>query len=893
MRKSQIANPGYNDHMLLILTHENADFDAVASQMAAHRLYPSGLPLLSWRVNRNVSQFLTLYWDAFGFMRPQDWQRQRVEKVVLVDTTSLPSVRGIRPDRLQVQVIDHHEVTESHGDGWTFHVAPVGATTTLLVEMLQANGLGLTPTEATLLLLGLHEDTGSLVYDTTTARDVRAAAWLMEQGAQLPVVRRFLNIPLSDQQQDLYRRLQDAVVWHQVEGRMIAVSVVAAPEDFEDEISAVAHRLRDSLSPEGLFILVQLKHTHVQLVARSSTDRVDVSTVARALGGGGHSRAAAATIMDRPLAEVESHLLALLPEAVKPMVKVSQIMSYGVQTIADDQTVGQASARMQRLGHEGYPVIDAQTNRLVGLLTRRMVDRAVSHKLEDLPISQVMRAGTVTVRPSDSVEQVQRLMIEEGWGQIPVVPEDDAEPANGPLLGIVTRTDIINLFNASQRVSDERDMRRLMADALPRGIWGMVQAASQAAAEMDMPLYFVGGLVRDLLLGKPPTDIDLVVEGDAIALVRRLQVTHGGEVHSHAQFGTAKWDLDSDTWHSLATGVTLDNLPDTIDFVTARQEFYNQPSALPEVERGSIKLDLHRRDFSINTLAVRLDGAHMGELLDFYGGRRDLEQRLIRVLHSLSFIDDPTRILRAVRLEQRLKFRIESRTAQLMADALPMLDRVTGDRIRHEIELALEEADPMPIMARLAELGVLAQIHPGLTWPEAATGPFRQVPVVTGNPEWRRALGSSGLATFIYFALWLSHMPAMVQEETMLRLKVRKSTRDDVEALSHLLRQLNSLAPDARPSQVVATLRPYPDRVLLTALIAVGTESAGGRQIMQYQRQWRTVRSALDGTDLLAMGLEAGPQIGRLLDRLLAARLDGLVADEAGEQSLLAKWLAE
>lgn len=877
--------------MLLILTHENADFDAVASQMAAHKLYPSGLPLLSWRVNRNVSQFLTLYWDAFGFMRPNDWQRQRVEKAVLVDTTSLPSVRGIRPDRLQVQVIDHHEVTESHGDNWSFHVAPVGATTTLLVEMLQANGLGLTATEATLLLLGIHEDTGSLVYDTTTARDVQAAAWLMEQGAQLHVVRRFLNIPLSDQQQELYRRLQESVIWHEVEGRMIAVASVTAPENFEDEISAVAHRLRDALSPEGLFILVQLKHSHVQLVARSGTDRVDVSTVARALGGGGHSRAAAATIMDRPLNEVEEQLLMLLPEAVKPVTRVSQIMSYGVQTISGDHTVGQASARMQRLGHEGYPVIDAQTNRLVGLLTRRMVDRAVSHRLEDLPVSQVMRAGTVTVRPSDSVEQVQRLMIEEGWGQIPVVPDEEGGQGNGPLLGIVTRTDIINLFDAADRVSDEQDMRRLMADSLPHGIWGMVQAASQSAAALEMPLYFVGGLVRDLLLGKPPTDIDLVVEGDAIALVQHLQATHGGEVHSHAQFGTAKWQLESQTWQSLATAAVLDDLPDTIDFVTARQEFYNQPSALPEVERGSIKLDLHRRDFSINTLAIRLDGAHMGELLDFYGGRRDLEQRLIRVLHSLSFIDDPTRILRAVRLEQRLHFRIEARTAELMADALPMLDRVTGDRIRHEIELALEEADPVPIMARLAELGVLAQIHPGLTWPDSVADSFQRVPELTADPEWRTALGAKGSATFIYFALWLTHMPSKAQQETMVRLKVRKTTRDDVEALSRLFRELEGLPADARPSQVVTTLRPYPDRVLLAALIAVGPESVAGRQIEQYHRRWRTVRSALNGTDLLALGLEAGPQIGRLLDKLLAARLDGVVDDEAGERSLLAKWL--
>jgi tRNA nucleotidyltransferase (CCA-adding enzyme) len=147
--------------MLLILTHENADFDAVASQVAASKLYPEGLPLLSWRVNRNVNQYLMLYWDAFGLARPDDWKRQRVNKVVLVDTSSLPSVRGIRPEKVQVQVIDHHVETETDRVSWTYHTEQVGATTTILVEMLQSAGIGLSVNEATLLLLGIHEDTGS------------------------------------------------------------------------------------------------------------------------------------------------------------------------------------------------------------------------------------------------------------------------------------------------------------------------------------------------------------------------------------------------------------------------------------------------------------------------------------------------------------------------------------------------------------------------------------------------------------------------------------------------------------------------------------------------------------------------------------------------------------
>jgi tRNA nucleotidyltransferase (CCA-adding enzyme) len=876
--------------MLLILTHENADFDAVASQLAAHKLYPEGVPLLSRRVNRNVQQFLTLYWDALPFMRPDDWQRRRIDRVLLVDTQSLPGVRGLHPEKATVQVIDHHDVEASGQPGWTYHVEQVGSTTTLLVEMLQEAGLSLTTLELTLLLLGVHEDTGSLIYDTTTARDARAAAWLLEQGAQVSLMRRFLDFPLSEFQQALYEKLQQNAQWLRIEGLNIVLASAVAGDDFEEEVSAVAHRLRDALSPDGLILLVRLKAHHVQLVARSTTDDLDVSLLAHAFGGGGHSRAAAATILDQKLDVVQQRVRDLLPTLVRPMVKVSQIMSYGVQILPATTTVAEAAELMQRFGHEGFPVVDPASARLVGLLTRRAVDRAMSHKLERLPVSQVMKVGQVTVQPSDSIEQVQRLMAEEGWGQIPVVAEVE-NGETGPLIGIVTRTDLLNLLSEPSRPADHDAVRRRLAEYLPPALWELVQAASALAGELNMPLYFVGGLVRDLLLDKALTDIDLVVEGDAIKLVRRLQEEFGGEVRSHARFGTAKWMVSPEVWQRIAPSASQSGVPDAIDFVTARTEFYTRPSALPEVERSSIKLDLHRRDFTINTLAVRLDGAHLGELLDFYGGRRDLEQGHIRVLHSLSFIDDPTRILRAIRLEQRLDFAIEEHTAALMQAALPMLDRVTGDRIRHEIELALRENQPTAVLQRLAERKVMSQIHPDLLWLDAAAAAIDRARQLLRDAQWRETLQGESPA-FTYFALWLLPLALPVQTAVMDRLKVRKTTRDDLVAINQLLAGLAALPAGAPPSQVVQTLRPYPLRSLLVARAAV-VDAAMVQQIERYFHEWRHVRPALDGTALLALGLKSGPLIGRLLEQLRAARLDGVVEDEAGERRLLQELIEE
>jgi tRNA nucleotidyltransferase (CCA-adding enzyme) len=882
----------YNEAMRLILTHENADFDAIASMWAAHRLYPETQPLLPRRINRNVEQFLILYWDAFRYARADEWRRRRVDAIILVDTHGMNSVRGVVRNP-KVLVLDHH-TNYTEQPGWTYEIASVGATTTMLVEKIQQAGLILSAEEGTLFLLGIYEDTGSMTYDTTSSRDISAAAWLVDQGAMLSVVRQFLSVPLTPLQRDLYDELQTAVRWLDINGQTIVITAAAAPDGYEEEVSSVVHRLRDALAVSGLFVLVHMGRD-VQLVARSTNEYIDVAHVARKLGGGGHSRAAAALIPKTSLIEVERRLQTLVHEAVKPMVHVGQLMSYGVQTIAATTKVSQAAERMRRSGHEGYPVVDEVSHQVVGLLTRRAVDRAMSHDLGQLPVSRVMRAGAITVRPSDSIERLQQLMLTEGWGQIPVLEEMGDGAAALPI-GIVTRTDLLNHLFRPATDTAVPDMRGLMANTLNPALWQMVQVISKKAGELEMPLYFVGGLVRDLLLGTSPTDVDMVVEGDAIMLARGLQAEYGGEVHAHGRFGTAKWFLHTAVWQVIAAAQpkkesVFTELPDlpSIDFVTARTEFYTEPTALPTVSQGSIKLDLHRRDFAINTLAVRLDGAHLGELLDFYGGQRDLEQGIIRVLHSLSFIDDPTRIMRAIRLEQRLGFQLEPRTAELIDTALPLLNRITGSRIRHELELSFREPDPVPVLARFESLKLLAQIYPGLRWTEETAVPFEWIPQYLKDDTWQHALGDNP-PLFIYFAIWMISLPEDVQEGTMNRLMVRKATRKDVTACQHALLELQGLPDQPKPSEVADVLRPYPPRVLLVLRIALENAREAG-WVEQYYRTWRHIKTCITGSTLREMGLKPSPEFAIILDTLLAARLDSEVTTEAEEKALLRQLL--
>ena len=314
-----------------------------------------------------------------------------------------------------------------------------------------------------------------------------------------------------------------------------------------------------------------------------------------------------------------------------------------------------------------------------------------------------MRAGEVFVTPDDSVATLRRVMTEHDWGQVPVL-----DAGTGKLVGIVTRTDLIKQWETSAQPQVER-LDQMMERSLPVPLLDLMRQVGEVAQELSYPMYAVGGFVRDLLLSLPTSDVDLVVEGDAIDLARELAQRFGGRVRSHRRFGTAKWILGD-----LSGAGSGGGLPEALDFVTARTEFYEHPTALPRIERSSVKQDLHRRDFTINTLAVSLTPNRWGELLDFYGGRKDLDDGVIRVLHSLSFVEDPTRILRAARFEQRFSFRIEPRTEELIGDALDMLNRVSAERVRHELELIVAEEAPERVLCRLAELDVLPALHPAL-----------------------------------------------------------------------------------------------------------------------------------------------------------------------------------
>ncbi len=874
----------------IIMTHENADLDAISALLGASRLYPGTLPLLPRRINRNARNFITLYGADLPFVSVQDLPFAgddesaggEIARVILVDTQSMVTLKGMSKN-LQVQIIDHHPLGRELKPGWTYCGDEVGAATTLLVEQMIERQMALSPIEATLFLLGIYEDTGSLSYLTTTARDARCAAWLLERGASLEIANDFLNYPLTADQRELYERLLESAESHTFAGQSIIIAAVEFGR-YVEEVSVLAHNLRDLFEPAGLFLIVGFDE-QVQLIARSAGEALDVAEIAAAFGGGGHSRASAALIREMTPQQVRARLLDLLETSVHPAVTVRALMSYGVRTVAPSTTVVRAHELMQLYGHEGFPVIDG--GQVVGVLSRREIDRALRLGLDHAAIATYMTKGQVAVHPDDSIDAVQQVMTEYGVGQVPVVSDE------GHVLGIVTRTDLIatmfGALNGARTPARRREIVEMLEGALNARKLALLWQAADCAHGLGFKLYIVGGFVRDLLLGRPNLDIDLVVEGDAIQLARQLARQSGGRVRSHARFGTAKWILeDSSAGH----------LPESLDFVTARTEFYSHPTALPQVESSSIKQDLHRRDFTINTLALRLDRNQFGELLDFYGGEQDLRDGVIRVLHSLSLVEDPTRIMRAVRLEQRLGFRIEARTRELIDSALPLLARVSGERIRHELYLMLQETEPESGLSRMEALGVLNHIHPALVCNGWVQSKFRTLREVLGDwyeVDWKPPEEEEDYEALhgmfdrqdnvaqLYLALLTCRLIEAEVETLIARIKISSDDADLLRQVSRLRSQVESLqVHDLSPSQVYDLLSPFSGPAILVAWIA--SDSARVRAYLtRYWQTYRHIHPLLSGEDLKAMGLTPGPIFGEILHALRAARLDGQLSTREDE----------
>jgi tRNA nucleotidyltransferase (CCA-adding enzyme) len=425
---------------------------------------------------------------------------------------------------------------------------------------------------------------------------------------------------------------------------------------------------------------------------------------------------------------------------------------------------------------------------------------------------------------------------------------------------------------------DRKNLSTKLNSALPKGHIALLNLIAKHAQQQKTAIYIVGGFVRDLILNRPSLDFDLVVEGDAIQFTHSLLKKFGGKINTHKRFGTAKWQI-SDIHKNLRENnpefldVDFIDLPETLDLISARTEFYDFPTALPQVERSSIKLDLHRRDFTINTLALRLDGNHYGELYDYWGGFEDLDSGLIKVLHSLSFVDDPTRLIRAIRFEQRFNFRIEGRTFQLMEEARDLIVQVSGDRLRHELNLILSESDPKPALLRLQELNLLKEIHPNLSINSEIIEKMVKILKLPIDSIWQISPfnGTTKININLAFITWFMNLdtnPRLICKRLRMPAIVTESSIKGQQSLKMILKLVNK-----KPSEITEYLDSLSPYVLFILYHTIEDHNIC-ELIFKYISHWKKVKPFTSGEDLQKMGITPGPVYKLILSRLRRAWLD-------------------
>lgn len=890
--------------MDIVLCHRTADFDTLGAAVGITHLYPGTRIVLCGGAHPTVREFLGLYRDQFPLIEPRAINAEQLRSITIVDAQRRqllgPAANWLDLPQVQVKIYDHHLSTTGDIVADQLILEAVGAATTLVVEELQRKHLQMPVTVATVMALGIHVDTGSLTYPSSTVRDAAALTWLMAQGANQRAIAEYTEPVFSSDLQDLLTQALELTQTQSRHGNSLSW-VMLKTERYVPGLASLTSQLM-LLHKSDSFLLGHVyskaETQKLSVIGRSRIEGVDLNGLLQPLGGGGHARAAAVTLKTETPQRVMDDLVATLLEQMPLPPMAADLMSSPVRTIRPTTTIDQARRILLRYGHSGLSVVNDQ-DQLVGILSRRDLDIALHHGFGHAPVKGYMTAPVRTISLGTSLPEIELMMVTYDIGRLPVVEQ-------GQLVGIVTRTDILRQLHQLKhpvlpthqqvvRTSIQEQLRSQLSPTLQT----LLSTAADAAADQGWQLYLVGGAVRDLLLSGPNQpfrvkEFDLVVDGvettakaAGVSLAQTLQSDYPEtQLQVYGQFQTAAL-----IWPS---GSELAGF--SVDIATARSEFYPYPAANPEVEASSIRQDLYRRDFTINALAVRLTRQGFqpqpsGELLDFFGGVVDLQDRQIRVLHPNSFIEDPTRIFRAVRFATRLEFEIGEHTEAYIRHAIAsgIYTQVQAEkdkapalqsRLKNELKYIFKTSHWARALNLLADLEALQCIHPQL-----------QI-----NQHWwqRVRLAICWYNTFeparLEMPVWLlilevllTALPPTERCAVAANLHLSDSTQQKLQNLDGVLQELEKQPEQASPSQLTDLLKSH----TISGLILVGIYSNVRirKWVWQYLSDWSSRKPLLTGKDLIQLGYRPGREFKSMLAALGAATLDGELKDRDQAQA--------
>ncbi len=828
--------------MKVIVSHMNIDFDGLACLLAAKKLYPEAAVALTDKQQATVKSFLAIYRDQLNFFSYEQIQWSELTSLILVDVASLKRT-GIPieelPPTFDTIIYDHHSPKDGDVQTGERYVEDVGAAVTILIEELLHANADISSFEATLFGLGLYTDTGNFTYPQVTARDLTAAAHMREHGMDVTLIENFSEKVLSSDEKDLLHKLLQNGEEQIIHG--VTIFLTSYEQDiYQGGVATLAEKIMDTTDVDAVIVVIKMKKD-IHVVTRASSTRIDFRPLVESLGGGGHAQAASATIKKAHLQTVYAYVEKNIEHIVTPALTARSLMTSPVKSVLPTAKIDEVLKQMFQFGHTGFPVVD-ENEKLLGVISRRDVDKATHHGLGHAPVKAYMSRQPITLPANASLEEIQSTMMQHNIGRIPIIE-------NGKMVGILTRTDVIEQLHQHSKKEDEVEITSMqmlekMEALLPSETFQLLKQVGALADQQKLDIYLIGGIVRDFFLNRQNEDIDLVVEGDGIAFAKLLAAKLGGEVKTHDSFGTATWE----------TPINV-----SVDVVTCRTEYYDAPGQLPIVRASNIREDLRRRDFTINAMALRINERHFGEVLDYFQGVKDIESKTIRILHSLSFIEDPTRIFRAVRFALRFNYQLDQQTKELAINAASMLKQISPTRLYRELNLIINEGFCINGMKMLDQLHVFAAL-------------FDVTPTKKAWERLRRFILHDVINPFISLLALLYG-----ENDWQKRLAPYAFTADQRKLIDQLIQlEAQPITNQHSHGQLHQHLYSFSDEVL--QLFAVLTEQ---EYMIAYVQTRKRTMPLLTGNDLIELELKPGPHFSTLLLKLASLQLDNKITTKA------------